>query len=73
MAKEQGEEEEERCRDINCPYNLWLYGDQSYPSREAIRHWEQRAQKPEYLPTPKSRFVKIFFFLTRKSIMCSVW
>lgn len=32
-----------RCRDLDCPYNRWLYGRHEYPSRTDLARWEAAA------------------------------
>ncbi len=39
-------EAQNRCREPGCPYNLWLYGDQGYPSGEAVLYWEETVRRP---------------------------
>jgi hypothetical protein len=41
-AMAQQEQQTSRCRDPDCPYNLWLYRDQAYPTRESVLFWEER-------------------------------
>ena len=52
MMTEAGED---RCRDVGCPYNLWLFRDQGYPSREAVLLWEQSRQRTEAGQPNKTR------------------
>ena len=48
-------EAQNRCREPGCPYNLWLYGDQGYPSGEAVLYWEESVRRPHLALASTSR------------------
>jgi hypothetical protein len=48
-------EAQNRCREPGCPYNLWLYGDQGYPSGEAVLYWEETVRRPHLALASTSR------------------
>jgi len=51
----EGAEAQNRCREPGCPYNLWLYGDQGYPSGEAVLYWEETVRRPHLALASTSR------------------
>jgi hypothetical protein len=48
-------EAQNRCREPGCPYNLWLYGDQGYPSGDAVLYWEETVRRPHLALASTSR------------------